>query len=195
MLSVIIATHDCERLLVPTLAALVSGALAGLVREVIVADAGSHDETAKVADIAGCRIVVSAAPTGARLKSAAAGARGRWLLFLKPGIVPEATWVDEATRFMEGTELAGRANAQAAVFRPTPTPRTRPLLADVMALVAAALGARPRPHQGLLIAKPFYEKLGGHPADAADPEAALLRRLGRRRIVMLQSGVASVAPV
>ena len=195
MLSVIIATQDCERLLVPTLAALVSGALAGIVREVIVADAGSHDETAKVADIAGCRLVVSAAPTGARLKSAAAGARGRWLLFLKPGIVPEATWVDEATRFMEGTELAGHATAQAAVFRPTPAARTPPLLADVMALVAAALGARPRPHQGLLIAKPFYERLGGHAAEAADPEAALLRRLGRRRIVMLQSGVASVAPV
>jgi len=58
MLSVIIATEDSERLLVPTLAALIPGALAGIVREVIVADAGSRDGTAAVADIAGCRVVV-----------------------------------------------------------------------------------------------------------------------------------------
>lgn len=39
MLSVVIATHDSERALLPTLAALVAGAAAGVVREVIVADA------------------------------------------------------------------------------------------------------------------------------------------------------------
>ena len=45
MFSIIIATHDSERALVPTLAALVPGATAGIVREVIVADGGSRDET------------------------------------------------------------------------------------------------------------------------------------------------------
>ena len=54
MLSVIIATLDSERALVPTLAALVPGAMAGLVSEVLVADGGSRDETAVVADVAGC---------------------------------------------------------------------------------------------------------------------------------------------
>ena len=53
MLSVIIATHESERALVPTLAALVPGAAAGLLAEVVVADAGSRDATAEVADIAG----------------------------------------------------------------------------------------------------------------------------------------------
>ena len=42
VLSVVIATHDSERPLLPTLAALVPGAAAGTVREVIVADAGSQ---------------------------------------------------------------------------------------------------------------------------------------------------------
>ena len=42
MISVVIATHELERALVHTLAALVPGALAGVVREVIVADAGSQ---------------------------------------------------------------------------------------------------------------------------------------------------------
>ena len=59
MFSIIIATHDSERALVPTLAALVPGATAGIVREVIVADGGSRDETEQVADIAGCRFLSS----------------------------------------------------------------------------------------------------------------------------------------
>ncbi len=57
MLSVVIATHESERALVPTLAALVPGAMAGLISEVVVADAGSTDATEEVADIAGCRFI------------------------------------------------------------------------------------------------------------------------------------------
>ena len=194
MLSVIIATENSERLLVPTLSALIPGAFAGVVREVIVADAGSRDETAAVADIAGCRIVVSPAPLGARLKSSAAAARGSWLMFLKPGAVPDATWVDDASRFVQDTERCAGAHAQAAVFRSTPAARSpHPILAEAMARVAAALGARPRPQQGLLISKQLYERLGGHDANGADPEADFLRRLGRRRIVTLRSGVATAA--
>jgi hypothetical protein len=52
--------------------------------------------------------------------------------------------------------------------------------------MAAALGARPRPQQGLLISKTLYETLGGHHGDG-NPESSFLRRLGRRRIVMLRS--------
>ena len=48
MFSIIIATHDSERALVPTLAALVPGATAGIVREVIVADGNSRDQTEEV---------------------------------------------------------------------------------------------------------------------------------------------------
>ena len=65
MLSAIISTHESERALVPTLAALVPGATAGLLGEVIVADAGSRDATAEVADIAGCRFMASSEPLGA----------------------------------------------------------------------------------------------------------------------------------
>ena len=73
MLSVLIATHDSERALVPTLAALVSGAVAGVVREVIIADAGSADATAEIADGAGCRVLILREPRGARLKAAGRG--------------------------------------------------------------------------------------------------------------------------
>src|SRR4029079_325390 len=95
MLSIIIPTRDSERSLVHTLAALVPGATAGLVREVIVADGESGDETEQVADVAGCMFVSSGARSAARLKVAAEGARGELLMFLRPGIVPASTWIDE----------------------------------------------------------------------------------------------------
>ncbi|HUI95228.1 MAG TPA: glycosyltransferase, partial [Xanthobacteraceae bacterium] len=122
MLTVIIPTHNSERALVPTLAMLVPGVMSGTVREVIVADAGSTDATARVVDVAGCAIMVSGAPLAARLKAAAGAARGSWLMFLRPGVVLDAAWVEEATRLIEDAALRGIVEAQAAVFRRAAAP-------------------------------------------------------------------------
>jgi len=182
MISVVIGTRDSEVLLVPTLAALVAGAVAGVVREVIVADGGSMDETEKVADVAGCRFVASAEPLGARLSAAAATARSHWLLFLQPGSVLGSRWVDDVRSFMHETQ---GSPARAAVFRPRPPRGSRATAA--LTLIATAFGTRPRPDQGLLITKPHYDAIGGHRADMTDPEADLLRRVGRRQIEVLRS--------
>jgi glycosyltransferase involved in cell wall biosynthesis len=187
MLTVIIPTKNSERSLVPTLAMLVPGAMSGTVSEVIVADAGSTDATAQVVDIAGCEIMTSTAPLAARLRSAAAAARGTWLMFLRPGVVLDAAWVEEATRVIEGAVARGTVASHAAVFRKSSAPDTaEPLVRQVIALFAAALNG-PHPDQGLMISRQGYERIGGHRDGAADPEAELLRRLGRRRIVTLRS--------
>jgi len=192
MLSVVIATHDSERALLPTLAALVAGAAAGVVREVIVADAGSRDATGAIADGAGCRLVTSAQGRGARLKAAAATARAPWLLFLLPGTVPDATWIEETRRFIKQAELRGYAATYAAAFRPG-SAAFRPALVEALALLWASLGARPGGSQGLLIAKSIYDALGGH-RDVPAPERDLARRLGRRRVVLLRCGAVAAAP-
>ena len=78
----------------------------------------------------------------------------------------------DARRFIE---LAARPDS-AAVFR-----RGAPMqsdLRDALSLLAGALGARPRPGEGLLIAKEFYAALGGHSESAADAETDLIRRIG-----------------
>src|SRR6266566_3734989 len=62
MLSAVIATSDSERALVQTLACLVPGVTAGILRDVIVADAGSRDATAEVADIPGWRKPSASSP-------------------------------------------------------------------------------------------------------------------------------------
>jgi hypothetical protein len=192
MLSVVIATQESERELLRTLAALVPGASAGLVREVLIADAGSRDATAGVADAAGCELLVSAGTRGARLRAAAATARAPWLLFLQPGMVPDVTWVDETGRFMAEAELHDRTGSQAAAFRPG-LGTSRPLWVEALSLLCRALGARSNADHGLLIGKNLYQEVGGHREDAAEPERDLARRLGRRRIATLRSGAVATA--
>jgi glycosyltransferase involved in cell wall biosynthesis len=183
MLSVVIATQDSERALLPTLAALVAGAVAGLVREVILADASSRDATVAIAEEAGCRVLNSTLPRGARLKTAAGTARASWLLFLKPGVVLEASWVEETRRWIEEGELGKDPQVKAAVFRGGS--RASPTL-EALALLRAALGAWPDPSRALVIARSLYEALGGH-RDVPAPERDLLRRVGRKRLVWLRT--------
>jgi len=174
MLSIIIGTHDSERPLVHTLAALVPGATAGLVREVIVADGGSRDGTEQVADIAGCVFFSSAKPLGTRLNDAAAKARGEWLMFLRPGAVPGVTWIDETLAFLQ------RNSGGAASFK-----------CEAAGIFGRLFTLRPNPDHGLMLAKSFYRELGGHRADTKDPEADLLRRIGRSRLTMLRTAISA----
>jgi glycosyltransferase involved in cell wall biosynthesis len=185
MLSVIIPTRDSERALVATLAALVPAAIEGFIAEVVIADGGSRDDTAAVADVAGCKFKVLEGPLGRRLKTAAAAARAPWLLFLRPGTVLDAPWIGEARAFLA---RPARSACAATFRRGAPA---QPALRDALSLLAGVVGGTPRPEQGLIIARPFYEELGGHAEAAADPEADLIRRIGRRRIARLAS-IASV---
>ena len=187
MLTVIIPTHNSERALVPTLAALVPGAMSGLVRDVIVADGGSTDGTASVVDVAGCEIMQSTAPLAARLKAAAAAARGSWLLFLRPGTVLDGAWVEEVSRLIDDAGLRGTADVEAAAFRRGTAPGpAEPLWRQVFALIGSGLRG-PHPDQGLLLTRTAYARLGGHRAEAADPEADLVGRIGRRRVAALRT--------
>jgi len=187
MLSVVIPTLDSERALVPTLTMLVPGAMSGAVSEVIIADGGSSDATLEVADVAGCTVLASSAPLAQRLREAASAARASWLMFLRPGTVFDTSGLDETMQFIEETEREGAAVA--AVFRKAVSPRASyPMVLEALALLAFSLLGRVGPDQGLVISSRLYAKLGGHRDAVADPEADLLARLGRRRVLMLRSG-------
>jgi glycosyltransferase involved in cell wall biosynthesis len=190
MLTVVIPTRESERALVQTLAPLVSGATAGLITEVIVADANSHDATAEVADLAGCTYLAADAPTGSRLKQAAAAARTPWFMFLRPGTVPEPGWIEAVEAFI----ASGDTSERGAAFRRRTDEIEQPgLIAFFGTLKAALFGTPIGPEQGLLIARRFYDRLGGHAA-TMEAEAALLARLGRRRIALLAAAARPPRP-
>src|SRR5690606_23169312 len=89
MLSVVIETLNQDDALARTLASLVPGAVEGVVREVIVCDAGSMDGTRDLADHAGCRYLPQSR-AGAGLRHA----RSEWLLLLEPGATLRDGWID-----------------------------------------------------------------------------------------------------
>jgi len=189
VITVIIPTLNSERALVPTLSALVSGSVAGLVREVIVADGGSRDETERVADVAGCHFLKGPHDPGARLRAAAHQARGSWLLFLDPAGIVQEGWLREVRAFIETMERSGLAEKRAATFRLGYqgfglTPR----LAEAAAAARLVVIGRPRPQQGLLIARRFYDHLGGH-GDGKKAEERLFARIGRRKLITLRTRV------
>jgi len=84
MISVLIPTLNDEAVLGRALQPLVAGAVAGLVREVIVADGGSSDATLEIADDAGCRMLAGSGDGVARAREAAATARSDWVMILDP---------------------------------------------------------------------------------------------------------------
>src|SRR5690349_12665940 len=115
MLSVIIPTEGVEQPAVATLAALVPGAAAGLIREVILVDRTGNGVIERVADVAGCRYLAADGSRAAALAAGARQARSPWLMFLHAGAVLDPGWIDETTQFM--TAVADSGRPRAAIFR------------------------------------------------------------------------------
>ncbi len=185
MLSVIIATEGAERPTVATLAALVPGAAAGVVCEVLLVDRVGTGSIERVADVAGCRFLVFEGSRAARLAAGARQARSPWLMFLHAGAVLDSGWIEETTHFTQRVSDSGRPRA--AVFRYARSPYADTGLGDSLKFVARMI-AGPWADQGLLIARDHYERLGGHP-DARRAEVKLLRRLGRSSLTLLRSRI------
>src|SRR5450631_2479577 len=102
MLSVIIPTEGVEQTAVATLSALVPGAAAGLVREVLLVDRAATGVIERVADVTGCRFLPFQGTRVAALAAGAHEARGPWLMFLHAGAAVASGWVEETTEFIHG---------------------------------------------------------------------------------------------
>lgn len=186
MLSVIIPTDGVERTAVATLAALVPGAAAGIIREVLLVDRTNTDVMERVADVAGCRFLRFEGTRAAALAAGARQARSPWLMFLHPGAVLDPGWIEETTQFIQIVAASGKDRA--GIFRYTRSPYSDASLRDGFKFVARMI-AGPSAEQGLLIARDHYERLGGYRPESSRSEARLLRRLGRSSRTMLRSRI------
>lgn len=193
MISVVIPTLDAAATLADTLNCLIPAAVAGVVREVIVADGGSRDHTLRLADGCGAETVTAGPSRSSRLIAGAARARSPWLLFLNADSVLDPGWVREAEQFIARIETGARAE-QAAVFRfAIDDTGAAPRLAERAAGFSAALWALPRAEQGLLISKTLYTQAGGYQPLPLLEDADLAWRIGRRRLATLRTSAVNHA--
>ena len=124
MLSVIIPTEGVEQTAVATLAALVPGSAAGVVREVLLVDRADTGVIERVADVAGCRFLRFEGTRAAALAAGARQARSPWLMFLHAGAVLDQAGSRRPRNSSSASRpAAGRAPASSAMpARPMPTP-------------------------------------------------------------------------
>jgi glycosyltransferase involved in cell wall biosynthesis len=192
MISVVIPTLNAAATLPRCLNSLIDAAMSGLVREVIVVDGGSTDDTLALADSAGARIVRGNPCRGVRLAMGAATARGDWLLFLHANTFVEPGWANEAALFIERAEperpRAGAFRFALDDFEPAARRR------EARVNLRCRLLGLPYGDQGLLIPARLYLKLGGYRPLPAMEDVDFVRRLGGQRLIMLRARAITVAP-
>ena len=173
--------------LIPTLNAAASlpatlAALRRQVKEIIIADGGSSDGTVALAEAAGARVIIGPGGRGPQLRAAAEAATQPWLLALHADTRPGPGWQEAVAGFTAHPDNTSKAaHFRFALDHPAPEARR---LEAMVAWRCRWLGL-PYGDQGLLIARDFYQALGGYDAIPLMEDVALIRRIGRNRLVPL----------
>ena len=176
-LSVVIPTLNAVRTIGPTLGALVPGASDGLIGDVVLADGGSQDEIAAVADDAGAVLIEAARGRGSQLSAGAKASRGEWLLFLHADTILTGDWIGAIRLHME------RHPQKAGYFRlrfDSETMSAR--CVGGWANWRSALFAWPYGDQGLLISRRHYDEICGYSELPLMEDIAIIRAIGRKRL-------------
>ena len=173
--SIIIPTLNSADCLPATLSALSEGVHAGLIRELILVDGGSTDQTCALAEAVGAEVIASAAGRGQQLALGADQARGDWLMFLHADSVLEADWSAQVRLHL------GDYPQKAGYFRLAFDTAGFPARwTAAWANLRARLFGLPYGDQGLLIAREHYRTVGGFDAIPLMEDVAMARKLHRQ---------------
>lgn len=186
MLSVIIPALNAERTLGPVLAALVPGAVDGLIKDVIIADGGSEDGTRIMAETAGATFIETEPGRGIQLAAGAEAARGDWFLFLHADTVLGPGWIGEVRDFIKTCADAGVQRAGYFRFALDHRDFRARSLERLVALRCAVFGL-PYGDQGLLVSRRHYAGVGRFAALPLMEDVDLVRRIGWRRLKGLRT--------
>ena len=187
-LAVIIPALDAAA----TLPATLGRVLAARALEVapLVVDGGSRDATLARAREGGAGAIGAPRGRGSQLAAGGAAAQGDWLLFLHADTLLPPGWDATVAAFAANPANRERAGVFALRFD-DPSPAARRL--EAIAAWRSRRFGLPYGDQGLLIARDFYERLGGFQALPIMEDVAMVRRIGRKRLVTLDGHVTTIA--
>lgn len=182
-LSIIVPAYNAEAVLPLCLSALMPGLETGLIREVILVDGGSEDQTRRLAEGAGAT-VLSAPDKGraAQLRHGFEQARGDWLLFLHADTALSRDWAERAKSHI--SERRDKAAAFTLAYR------SDDHMAKVVARRAnwrARTMGLPYGDQGLLISRKLYQDIGGYPHTPFMEDVQIIRAIGKKRLSILSA--------
>lgn len=181
MISVIVPTLNAADHLPKALSPLVEATAQGLVKQVVISDGGSSDETLAIADAAGCDIVRGPAGRAKQLRAGAMAAKANWFLFLHADTVLTSGWIEEVERFLASPQ----AHLRAAAFRLAFDDQSKEAQRVVwLARQRARFLKLPYGDQGLLVSRFLYEGAGGFSDIPLMEDVEFVRRLGSDRIVL-----------
>lgn len=168
--SVIIPTFNSAATLGKTLEPLFAGLHQGVIRELILTDGGSQDDTAQIAQDLGAVWITGAPSRGGQISRAVDVAQGEWLLILHGDTQLPSDWVEPVIRHM--------ARGGAGYFNLSFDQRG---LGAAWTAKWANLRARvfglPYGDQGLFIRKDLLDSLGGYPNIPLMEDVAMARLL------------------
>ena len=193
MISVVIPTLNASAGLAATLASLVPGLVSGVLREVILVDGGSSDDTVDIAEAAGLTIIHSKRGRGTQMRAGAQAAQSGWLLFLHADTILEAGWDEEVRALMERVEKGERPETAAAFRFVLDDQGVQPRVIEWGVAWRCTIFAMPYGDQGLLISRRLYDKIGGYRDMPLLEDVDLNRRIGRSRLFMLRTGAITSA--
>ena len=182
-LSIIIPAYNSEDVLSVCLSSLMPGLEAGLLREVILVDGGSEDQTRRLAEGAGAHVIqASTKGRAAQMRVGVEQARGDWFLFLHADTALSRDWAERVKTHM--SERRDKAAAFTLAYR-SDHPMAK-VVARRANWRARSLGL-PYGDQGLLMSRKLYQEIGGYPDTSFMEDVQIIRAIGKSRLSILSA--------
>ena len=180
--SIIIPTLNAAGDLPACISSLMPGLEAGLIRELIISDGGSTDQTAMIAEGAGAKVIASEQGRARQLIAGAKAARGDWLLFLHADTQLSRDWTERVIDHFD------TAPDKAAVF--TLAYRSDDRMAKTIAARAnrrARWLGLPYGDQGLLVSRKLHDAVGGFDDVPLMEDVRMVQAIGKKRLSFLSA--------